>query len=471
MSRLLMTLALTVVLTAVARGELVLHYTFDDDDRIGGVLLDSVGSANATVVGAVGLGVDGVLGEAVAFPNDDGASYVQLSAGQNPAPNGAAPRTIAFWFNQLEVGVENKLFGYGTSAVGRSFDVSLEAGGVRLRYSGGNVTWGSGLYDFVGADAGFHHLAIRVNNGAADYLDIDVLLDGQLLTGVATGGTPASTPINTGGGSATALNLGRSSVFAPSGDFIGLMDDFRIYNAAISNAEIVDLADALERLVFHVDAVSGAVSLRNPTDAPIELDYYEIASSAGSLDAGGWVSLATQDREGFPSGNTGEPGWEILGVGSENLLAEGRLEGASILAPGASLPLGVPYDPSKTRDLAVTYRSGGTFRSAGRGDVEAGIAGDFNADGRVDAADYTMWRDAEGSSIVLPNDPTPHTIDASDRALWAASYGLGVGQALAAPEPTALSALVIGALSLAGWRRRSASRLGSPAVTSTVVKN
>lgn len=428
-----------------AQSELVLHYTFDNADRSGNVLFDAAGSADATAVGAVGLGVAGVLGEAVSFPNDDGSSYVTLAANQNPAPNGSAPRTIAFWFNQHEVGAENKMFGYGTSAAGRSFDVSLEGGGVRLRYSGGNVTWGSGAYDFVGADAGFHHLAIRVNNGAADYLDIDVLLDGQLLPAVATGGTPASTPIDTGGGVPTTLNLGRSPAFAPSDDFIGLMDDFRIYDTALSNAEIVDLAGSLERLVVDVDPVTGAVALRNPTTSAIDLDYYEITSAGGSLNANGWVSLTTQDRPGFPSGGPGQPGWETLGAGDAHLVAEGRLEGASTLAPGAVLPLGVPFDPTKTRDLVVTYRSDGAFRAAGVGSVAAGIPGDFNADGVVDAADYTVWRDAEGSSLAVRNDPTPGVVNASDRSLWAAAYNTRAA-GIAVPEPSVLGILFVNAI-------------------------
>jgi hypothetical protein len=89
----------------------------------------------------------------------------------------------------------------------------------------------------------------------------------------------------------------------------------------------------------------------------------------------------------------------------------------------------------------------------------APLAGDYNQDGAVDAADYTVWRDAEGQAVSLPNsDPagtTPTLVDAEDYAFWAANYG-SVASALAVsvPEPTSalLMSMVIAALSSA--RRR-----------------
>src|SRR6185369_6538806 len=36
--------------------------------------------------------------------------------------------------------------------------------------------------------------------------------------------------------------------------------------------------------------------------------------------------------------------------------------------------------------------------------VAPGLNGDFNSDGKVDAADYVMWRNNDGTSNALPND-------------------------------------------------------------------
>jgi hypothetical protein len=73
--------------------------------------------------------------------------------------------------------------------------------------------------------------------------------------------------------------------------------------------------------------------------------------------------------------------------------------------------------------------------------------GDFNEDGFVDAADYTVWRDGFGSRY-----------DEDDRADWLANFGAGgsAGGAAAStsvPEPASLVLLAIG-VSLASGRRR-----------------
>lgn len=86
------------------------------------------------------------------------------------------------------------------------------------------------------------------------------------------------------------------------------------------------------------------------------------------------------------------------------------------------------------------------------------LAGDYNGNGLVDAADYSVWRDAlTAASTSLLNDPTPGTVDESDFAYWRDHYGevLGAGAGVAGsasassavPEPTsALLATVAGAL-------------------------
>ncbi|TWT85545.1 hypothetical protein Pla123a_03520 [Posidoniimonas polymericola] len=78
----------------------------------------------------------------------------------------------------------------------------------------------------------------------------------------------------------------------------------------------------------------------------------------------------------------------------------------------------------------------------------AGLAGDFNNDGMVDAADYTVWRDGFGT-----------TYDQSDYDDWAANYGATSAPSAAAgavPEPaTGLCCLTAAALVVGLRRRRS----------------
>jgi len=74
-----------------------------------------------------------------------------------------------------------------------------------------------------------------------------------------------------------------------------------------------------------------------------------------------------------------------------------------------------------------------------------GLPGDYNGDGSINAADYTVWRDAlTAAESVLLNDPTPGTVDESDFFYWRAHFGESFGGGAAAgttkatvPEPTA----------------------------------
>ena len=60
------------------------------------------------------------------------------------------------------------------------------------------------------------------------------------------------------------------------------------------------------------------------------------------------------------------------------------------------------------------------------GDVNAravGLPGDFNNNGVVDAADFTVWRDNLGLSVALPNDTTPGEVTWADYDLWVSNFG------------------------------------------------
>lgn len=83
------------------------------------------------------------------------------------------------------------------------------------------------------------------------------------------------------------------------------------------------------------------------------------------------------------------------------------------------------------------------------------ISGDFNGDGVVDAADYTVYRDNFGQddSVLGGAGDGSGTVDEGDYAVWRDAYGsaAATSQTAAAPEPGALSLL---ALMLTGSLRR-----------------
>lgn len=79
-------------------------------------------------------------------------------------------------------------------------------------------------------------------------------------------------------------------------------------------------------------------------------------------------------------------------------------------------------------------------QSAGFVALEVGAApllpGDYNVDGVVDAADYTVWRDNLGRQASLPNDDTPG-VAADDYTRWRSYYGAEAAAAAeTVPEPT-----------------------------------
>ncbi len=89
--------------------------------------------------------------------------------------------------------------------------------------------------------------------------------------------------------------------------------------------------------------------------------------------------------------------------------------------------------------------------------LEIASPGDYNTDGAVDAADYTRWRDSDGTIAILPNDTTPGSVTVADHLVWSNNFGLGVGAlsttSQATPEPSTLL-LMCGVIALAATVRR-----------------
>jgi len=84
--------------------------------------------------------------------------------------------------------------------------------------------------------------------------------------------------------------------------------------------------------------------------------------------------------------------------------------------------------------------------------------GDYNGNGKIDAADYTVWRDAlTAGATELTNDPTPGTVDESDFLYWRDHFGETLGAsgtaATSVPAPTTALLFGLGALGVAALRR------------------
>jgi hypothetical protein len=90
------------------------------------------------------------------------------------------------------------------------------------------------------------------------------------------------------------------------------------------------------------------------------------------------------------------------------------------------------------------------------------LAGDYNDDGKVDAADYVVWRKVEGTTTLLPNDLFGGMIDERQYNQWRANFGepAGGGSSASAnatvPEPVTIVLFLLSfAVSLFAWRGRA----------------
>jgi hypothetical protein len=136
----------------------------------------------------------------------------------------------------------------------------------------------------------------------------------------------------------------------------------------------------------------------------------------------------------------------------------------------------LPGNSTTTFDLGGLFKTAGEhdlvfqFLLAGNGQPNTGVVlyqavppvggltGDYNNNGRVDAADYVLWR----NNGPLQNEgATPGEVTPEDYNVWRANFGntasAASGGSLAGstvPEPTTMMFLVGAGLLLAGTRQR-----------------
>lgn len=107
---------------------------------------------------------------------------------------------------------------------------------------------------------------------------------------------------------------------------------------------------------------------------------------------------------------------------------------------------GSMYSASRPNKVSATQRGsfdpavdqpGLGFRVAKLAETIVVPLGDYNGDGVVNLADYNVWRDSLGASVVLPGDATPGMVDASDYGVWKTHFGQST-TALATITPAAV---------------------------------
>lgn len=205
----------------------------------------------------------------------------------------------------------------------------------------------------------------------------------------------------------------------------------------------ISASDVAFDLIFASASVTGAggnLATPNPGFSPVTGGQFGTADHVLTLDQG----LVTADAE------TIDLSVEPFQFSSATDVASLTVQ--EIAANGAERTFGVtssiPINETIPTDSGVTLSALGNVVAIGTFTVELPAAGDFNGDGHIDVADYTLWRDAY----------TTGGRPLSDYLLWktnfgtpAPSGGLAAGRT-SVPEPVAAVLLASGML--VGPRRR-----------------
>jgi len=179
-----------------------------------------------------------------------------------------------------------------------------------------------------------------------------------------------------------------------------------------------------------------------------------LADAAGeTLTVAGDLSLAAGAVMAFDLGAATHDSFDVSGVAS--------LDGQLAVTIGAGIELGlgdtfaVLSAASVTNNLTLGGPDGSLFSLAASSTTElvltaiSGLAGDFNNDGTVSMADYTVWRDNLGGAAgTLLNDATGTTVGEVQYLAWRDNFGAMMSAsvftgATSVPEPASLVALAM----------------------------
>ncbi len=317
----------------------------------------------------------------------------------------------------------------------------------QLTLAGGTSTGGGG--STLDVDLG------RVYVGGATPSNTNVTVqktgvDGTYYRVSATGGATSTledqyNAFAMGGGGATAISVGLNTSTATSGLKTGqvIIDNLDVTMAggagkgANDEDDVIDLSFAvLDQPVASFDAISLTTST--------VIDFGDVTAGGGTLDLGAsFVNFAGAGSPGFASDLDFD---SLFGVGDTGILTT-NLFASSGLEQGDSQLFNALLDTSVPGDFSATY----TLNLSGENlpgeqtqqltltllaNVVASLTGDYNGNGIVDAADYTIWKDTLGSMVDLSADGDGNgTVDAADYTVWANNFGATSAFSSTVPEP------------------------------------
>jgi autotransporter-associated beta strand protein len=346
--------------------------------------------------------------------------------------------TPVVWQGQLS-GTAGSLFLYGNNAFAGGVDLDTPAA---LNFNNAN-SFGTGPIRW-GYDSGSSQYAV-----AAPALNSPISINNQMVT------RSASTLI--------------MSDFAKPVTWVGA------WTLATGNSTL-DVRSGVDT------TISGIIGGSDSTSALTKISSGKLTLSGANTYAGGTtVSNGTLELSGA-SANLGTGNVTVSGVGALLAIDSGVTDAilnSSALSLGgfATMTLGSGVnDKVGTLVLDGAQQPAGTYGSSqsgavnkldmyfsGTGILTVGpsiLAGDYNNDGVVNAADYVIWKKNIGQpSQTLPNDTTGVIVGQAQYDVWRSSFGNtlsvpgsgAVELASAIPEPSSVALLTLALAALAAF--------------------
>lgn len=220
--------------------------------------------------------------------------------------------------------------------------------------------------------------------------------------------------------------------------------------------------NAFAEIGVNVNTVTGAVTLFGDPNFEFDITSYSLTSGLGQLVPANLASLESKGIGDTAMTPDDGVGFELLDTPDMSReIAEADLTGFTTFDSSTSYSLGQVFNtgtPESDRDLQIVFTNlAGDLLTGTVNYIDTGaLLGDYNGNGIVDAADYTVWRDNLGAgdeAAFAPGSGNGGGIDATDYDFWRNRYGSTLAPTVGSaevPEPSVAVLALIGVASALG---------------------